>query len=105
MPDTLRSGDPLPATTNAEDPKSDSTDSAPTSSPKTHKNAGWVKSVVPFSIATGPISTLVVLLVLNLHGTVIDVGYAVTLFNAVSIPAAIFWGFATDRFHRRRAII
>jgi MFS family permease len=61
--------------------------------------------VVPFSIATGPVSTLVVLLILSLHGTVLDVGFAVTVFNAVSIPAAIFWGFASDRFHRRKVII
>lgn len=32
-------------------------------------------------------------------------GLAVTLFNAVSIPASIFWGYATDRFHRRKVII
>ena len=95
----------MPAHVKAEDPKSDVADSGPTRNPETSKNAGWVKSVVPFSIATGPISTLVVLLVLSLHGTVIDVGFAVTLFNAVSIPAAIFWGFATDRFHRRKVII
>jgi MFS family permease len=105
LPDTPKSGDPLPTYTNTEDQKGDTKDTAPTSSPKISTHAVWVRSVVPFSIATGPISTLVVLLVLNLHGTVLDVGFAVTLFNAVSIPAAIFWGFATDRFHRRKAII
>jgi len=29
----------------------------------------------------------------------------VTLFNAVSIPAAIIWGFATDRLRRRKLVI
>ena len=80
-------------------------DSASTSGSGRVKNAAWVNSVLPFMIATGPVGTLVVLLILNLHGTVIDVSLAVTLFNAVSIPAAIFWGFATDRFHRRKLII
>jgi MFS family permease len=105
LPDPLKRGDPLPADANSEQSKNNSAASAPTDSSKSSKNAGWVRSVIPFSIATGPVSTLVVLLVLSLHGTVLDVGYAVTLFNAVSIPAAIFWGFASDRLHRRKAII
>lgn len=105
MPDPLKGGDPLPADANSEETKKNSAASAPTDTSKPSKNAGWVRSVVPFSIATGPISTLVVLLILNLHGTVLDVGFAVTVFNAVSIPAAMFWGFASDRFHRRKTII
>jgi len=68
-------------------------------------NNSWVASVIPISIATGPVSTLIVLLILSLHGNVVDVGFAITLFNAVSIPAAIFWGFTTDRLHRRKMII
>jgi MFS family permease len=56
-------------------------------------------------MALGPVATLIQLYILNLHGTVIDVGIAITLFNAVGIPAAIVWGFITDRFHRRRPII
>jgi MFS family permease len=66
---------------------------------------GWVGSVLPFNIALGPMGTLVQLLILNLNGTVLEVGLAITLFNAVSVPAALFWGLVTDRFHRRRIII
>jgi MFS family permease len=51
------------------------------------------------------VSTLVQLLILNFNGTVVDVGLAITLFNAVSIPAALFWGFVTDRFQQRRPLI
>jgi MFS family permease len=69
------------------------------------KGANWVYSVLPINIALGPIGTFVQLYILELHGTVIDIGLAVTLFNAVSIPAAIIWGFATDKSHRRKAII
>ncbi|HMK94614.1 MAG TPA: MFS transporter [Candidatus Limnocylindrales bacterium] len=83
---------------------SDSSKSNPIMSGST-ENTSWVKSVLPYSIATGPVGTLVVLLILNLHGTVLDVSFAVTLFNAVSIPAAIFWGFATDRARRRKVLI
>lgn len=69
------------------------------------KRVAWFNSVLPFSIALGPVGTLIQLLILNLHGTVIDVGLTITLFNAVGVPAAIFWGFVTDRFHRRKPII
>jgi MFS family permease len=45
------------------------------------------------------------LLILNLNGTVVEVGLAMTLFNAVGIPAALFWGYVTDRFQQRRPLI
>ena len=35
----------------------------------------------------------------------IDIGLAITLFNAVSIPSAIIWGMATDRYHKRKPMI
>jgi MFS family permease len=53
----------------------------------------------------GPVGTLIQLLILNLNGTVLEVGFALTLFNAVSVPSALFWGFVTDRFHKRRSLI
>ena len=69
------------------------------------KRGAWVNAVLPFNIAMGPVGTLIQLLILSLHGTVIDIGLAVTLSSAVSVPSAIVWGFVTDRFHRRKAII
>jgi MFS family permease len=65
----------------------------------------WFYSLLPVGIAAGPVGTLIQLYILELHGTVIDVGLAITLFNAVSIPAALIWGFVTDRFQSRRTII
>jgi MFS family permease len=65
----------------------------------------WINSVLPISIALGPVSTIIQLFILNMHGTVIEVGLAITLYNTISIPAAMFWGFATDRAHKRRLII
>jgi MFS family permease len=72
---------------------------------QTRKATAWVDAILPFYIALGPVGTLIQLLILNLHGTVIDVALAITLFNAVGVPAAIIWGFVTDRFHRRKPII
>jgi MFS family permease len=67
--------------------------------------ADWIYSTLPINIAIGPVSTFIQLYILTLHGTVIDIALATTLFNAVSIPASIIWGFATDRSERRKPII
>ena len=69
------------------------------------RSTDWVYSLLPINIALGPVGTFVQLYILELHGTVIDIGLAVTLFNAVSIPAAMIWGFATDRIPRRKPLI
>jgi len=74
----------------------------------TKKDAGgtrWFYSQLPVDIAAGPVGTLIQLYILELHGTVIDVGLAITLFSAVSIPAAVLWGYVTDRFQSRRTIL
>jgi MFS family permease len=64
-----------------------------------------MNSLVPYSIVTGTIGTLVQLYILNLGGTVLAVGLTITLYNAVAIPSAIFWGSVSDRLKRRRPII
>jgi len=56
-------------------------------------------------MAIGPVSTFAQLYILELHGSVLDIGLASTLFAAASIPAAIFWGFVTDRIHTRKALV
>jgi len=74
--------------------------------PKSDKGSTrWFYSQLPSDIATGPVGTLVALYILELKGTVVDVGLAVTLFNAVSIPAAVLWGYVTDRFQTRKTIL
>ena len=72
---------------------------------QTRKSAAWVDAIIPFNIAVGPVSTLIQLLILNLQGTVLDVAFAIALFSAVGVPAAVFWGFIADRFQRRKNII
>jgi hypothetical protein len=64
---------------------------------KKTKHAAWVNSILPFNVALGPMGTLIQLLILNMHGTVIDVSLAITLSNAVIVPAAVAWGFVADR--------
>jgi len=56
-------------------------------------------------MATGPVGTFAQLYILQLHGSVIDIGLAATLFAAASIPAAIFWGFVTDRIQTRKSLV
>ncbi|MDA4128428.1 MAG: MFS transporter [Thaumarchaeota archaeon] len=69
------------------------------------KSPSWFYAMLPAAIATGPVGTLIQLYVLELHGSVLDVGLVTSVFNAVSIPAAIIWGYVTDRFHNRKAIV
>jgi len=61
--------------------------------------------VLPINMATGPVGTFVQLYIIQLKGSVIDIGVAATLFAAASIPAAIFWGFVTDRIHTRKNLV
>jgi MFS family permease len=56
-------------------------------------------------MAAGPVWTFAQLYILELHGSVIDIGLAATFFAAASIPAAIFWGFVTDRIPTRKGLV
>jgi MFS family permease len=72
------------------------------------RKTSWVYSVFPVALATGPLGTMVQLYLIELNGVTLGTIYsslAIAIFNGVSIPAAIFWGFATDRLHRRRGLI
>jgi len=72
------------------------------------KRVGWVYSVLPVSLATGPLGTLVQLYLFQLNGPTLGTIYAslaVAMFNGVSIPASMFWGYATDRLHDRKTIV
>ncbi len=68
----------------------------------------WIYSTFPIALASGPLGTLVQLYLIDING--IDLGtiygsLAAAIFNGVSIPAALFWGFAIDRIHTRRWMI
>jgi predicted MFS family arabinose efflux permease len=75
------------------------------SSPKRFE---WIYSVLPISMATGPMGTVVQLFIIEQNGIVLGTiyaGLAVAIFNGIGIPAAIFWGFTTDRLRKRRALV
>jgi MFS family permease len=75
---------------------------------ETRRRSNWVYSTFPIAIATGPLGTLVTLYLIQINGNALGTIYASVasaIFNGVSIPAALFWGVATDRLHKRRALI
>ncbi|MDV3293001.1 MAG: MFS transporter [Nitrososphaerales archaeon] len=68
----------------------------------------WVYSVIPASLAGGPLGTLIQLYLIQVNGPTLGTIYAslaVAAFNGVSIPASMFWGYATDRLRLRGAIM
>jgi MFS family permease len=72
------------------------------------RRINWLYSVFPMSVATGPVGTMVQLYLIYLNGQSLGTIYgsfAAAIFNGVSIPAALFWGVATDRLHNRKGII
>jgi len=74
--------------------------------PKT--KVSWFYSVLPFSVASGPLSTFIQLALLQYYGQttgIVYIGLITTIYNGITIPAAMLWGFATDRVHKRKPII
>jgi MFS family permease len=77
------------------------------SAPKPRRT-NWLYSVFPVSVATGPVGTMVQLYLIYLNGQALGTlygGLAAAIFNGISIPAALFWGVATDRLHKRKALV
>ena len=74
----------------------------PESAISTKNRKSWVWSVLPLNVGVGGFGTMVPLYILYLGGNVVQVALITTLYNAVLIPASIFWGRMTDRLERRR---
>ncbi len=75
---------------------------------KKPRSTNWIFSVFPVSIATGPLGTMVQLYLIQINGQALGTIYgslAAAIYNGISIPAALFWGFATDRLHKRKSLI
>lgn len=62
----------------------------------------WVYSTIFANIAQGPLSTLVILYILENGGSVIEASLAITSGTLISIPASYIWGKFSDIFPRRR---
>jgi MFS family permease len=72
------------------------------------RKESWLYSVFPISVATGPLGTMVQLYLIELNGQVLGTiysGLASAFYNGVSIPAALIWGVAIDRLHKRQALV
>jgi MFS family permease len=72
------------------------------------RKTAWLYSVFPVSMATGPLGTVIALYLVTLNGNALGAiyfGLASAIYNGISIPAALFWGFATDRLHKRKGLI
>ena len=75
---------------------------------KGKKGIGWIYSVFPASVATGPLGAMVQLYLIELNGQALGTiygGLASAVYSGISIPAALFWGVAIDRLHKRKGLI
>ncbi len=59
-------------------------------------------TVIPITAVGSGLSILIPLYILALHGSVLNVGFAVTLYNMVSIPSSLLWGKLADSFGKNR---
>ena len=65
----------------------------------------WLWSFVPINAAIGGFTTLLPLYIIDLGGTVIDVGNIVSAYSIVLIPSSILWGIAVDRKGKRKLFV
>jgi MFS family permease len=66
----------------------------------------WILAFVPVNAATSAFGVVLPLLILiSLHGAWTAVALAASLFNAAVILASIFWGWVSDRYPSRRALL
>ena len=70
---------------------------------KTDKKWLWI--FVPINAAMGGFSTLLPLYVIDIGGTVIDVGAIVSAYSLALIPSSILWGLAIDKKEKRKPFI
>jgi MFS family permease len=66
----------------------------------------WFYVFVPVSAASAGFSVLLPLLILiPLHGNILEVALAQSLYNSALIPAAVIWGVVADRSRRRAPLL
>ncbi|MDP8011905.1 MAG: MFS transporter [Thermoplasmata archaeon] len=66
------------------------------------QNMRWVYSSLFANIAQGPLSTIVVLYILEKGGSVIEASFAITGGTLISIIASYVWGKFSDIYQRRK---
>jgi MFS family permease len=71
----------------------------------TNNSQKWLWIFVPINAAIGGFSTLLPLYVIDIGGTVIDVGNIVSAYSLALIPSSILWGLAVDKKEKRRPFV
>lgn len=61
--------------------------------------------MIPYQIAYGTLSSLIILYVLDIGGTVLSASYAVAFSNLLWILASIFWGKVVEVYSKRKIFI
>jgi len=65
----------------------------------------WLWIFVPINAAIGGFSTLLPLYIIDIGGTVIDVGNIISAYSLALIPSSILWGIAVDRKEKRKPFV
>ena len=65
----------------------------------------WLWIFVPINAAIGGFNTLLPLYIIDLGGTVIDVGNVVSAYSLALIPASILWGYLADTKPTRKPFV
>ena len=65
----------------------------------------WLWIFVPINAAIGGFSTLLPLYIIDIGGTVVDVGNIVSAYSLALIPSSILWGIAVDRKEKRKPFV
>jgi Major Facilitator Superfamily. len=72
--------------------------------PSNRRLNGWMIALMPYSIAIGPLGTLLTLEIASLRGSPVDVSYAMSAGSAAGVIAPLMWGFLLDRYGGRRVL-
>ncbi len=65
----------------------------------------WLSVVIPVSALSSGLSVLIPLMILSSKGNVFNVGFVITLYTLVGIPASLFWGRLTDKLRNIRLFV
>jgi MFS family permease len=69
------------------------------------RSTRWVLTLLPYSVAIGPLGTLITLEIASFRGSPVDVGYAMAAGSAAGIIAPLLWGFLLDRYGNKEVLV
>lgn len=80
-------------------------DGATDGTPAKRQMLSWRYTFIPMYALSYGLSTFIALYILAVGGSVFDVGIALAIYYAVSIPSSLLFGALTDRFNRTKPFI